>query len=201
MFSCSDVVIDFFYFSFSFFMINPKFYAMADCESSSNILQEILNDFASLMLGEQPPYKESVKILDGNNIWVVMADEFRRQFYSKKFKGDPSTLYVGDRFWNVRMDGLSDSCVFTHGWSDLVNDLVLDKRSTFVFTMARYKTFEVSVFNHQTSTEIQFKRVDLVVLDDSIYGDDEYNLLIASEHKQKLSTAETDVEQGVVGDC
>ncbi|KAJ0681398.1 hypothetical protein HanPI659440_Chr16g0635461 [Helianthus annuus] len=94
------------------------------------------------------------------------------------------------------MDGLSDSCVFTHGWSELVNDLVLDRRSTFVFAMAGYKTLEVFVFNHQTSTEIQFKKVDLVVLDDSSYGDDGYDLLIA-----KLSTAETDVEQGVVGDC
>ncbi|KAM0052503.1 putative transcription factor B3-Domain family [Helianthus debilis subsp. tardiflorus] len=104
-----------------------------------------------------------------------MADEFRRQFYGKNFNGCASTLYVGDRFWNVKMDGLSDSCVFTHGWSELVNDLVLDRRSTFVFSMTGYKTFEVSVFNHQTGTEIQFKK--------------------------KMSTAETDVEQGVVGDC
>ncbi|KAJ0734832.1 hypothetical protein HanPI659440_Chr11g0424891 [Helianthus annuus] len=59
------------------------------------------------------------------------------------------------------MDGLSDSWVFTHGWSKLV---------------------------------------ELVVLDDSIYGDDGYNLLIASEHKQKLRTDETDVDEGVVGD-
>ncbi|KAJ0792904.1 putative transcription factor B3-Domain family [Helianthus annuus] len=107
-----------------------------------------------------------------------MANEFRRQFYGKNFKGGASTLYVGDRFWNVKMDGLSDSCVFTHGWSELVNDLVLDSRSNFVFSMVGYKTFEVSVFNHQTGTEIQFKKVDLV----------------------KMSTVETDVEQGFVGD-
>ncbi|MFS7997063.1 putative transcription factor B3-Domain family [Helianthus anomalus] len=100
-------------------------------------------------------------------------------FTAKKFKGGASTLYVGDRFWNVKMDGLSDSCVFTHGWSELVNDLVLDRRSTFVFAMAGYKTFEVSLFNDQPGTEIQFKKVDLV----------------------NLSTVETDVEQGVVGDC
>ncbi|KAJ0528976.1 hypothetical protein HanLR1_Chr10g0350741 [Helianthus annuus] len=80
----------------------------------------------------------------------------------------------------------------------MVNDLALDRRSTFVFAMAGYKTFEVSVFNHQTGTEIQFKKVDLVVLDDSIYGDDGYDV---SEHKQKFSIAGTDGEQGVVVDC
>ncbi|MFS7906579.1 hypothetical protein Hanom_Chr01g00060941 [Helianthus anomalus] len=84
------------------------------------------------------------------------------------------------------MDGLSDSYVFTHGWSELVNDLVLDRWSTFVFSMAEYKTFEVSVFNHQTGTEIQFKKVDLVVLDDSIYGDDGYDLLIADIDDSKF---------------
>ncbi|KAJ0926087.1 hypothetical protein HanRHA438_Chr04g0167031 [Helianthus annuus] len=39
-------------------------------------------------------------------------------------------------------------------------------------------------------------KVDLVVLDDLIYGDDGYDLVIA-----KFSTARTDVEQGVVVDC
>ncbi|MFS7906566.1 hypothetical protein Hanom_Chr01g00060781 [Helianthus anomalus] len=62
--------------------------------------------------------------------------------------------------------------------------------------MFGYKTFEVSVFNHQTGTEIQFKKVDLVVLDDSIYVDDGYDLLVA-----KMSTVETDVDQRFVGDC
>ncbi|KAJ0557809.1 hypothetical protein HanRHA438_Chr07g0314201 [Helianthus annuus] len=78
------------------------------------------------------------------------------------------------------MDGLSDRCAFTDGWSELVNDLVLGRRSTFVFTMAGCKTFELSFFNHQTRTEIHFKKVELVVLDDSIYGDDGNDLLIAS---------------------
>ncbi|KAJ0799817.1 putative transcription factor B3-Domain family [Helianthus annuus] len=95
---------------------------------------------------------------------IVMADEFWRQFYGKNFKGGKSTLYLGDRFWNVKMGGLTDSCVFTHGCSEMVNDLALDRRSTFVFAMARYKTFELSVFNHQAGTEIQNNKVDLVVL-------------------------------------
>ena len=102
----------------------------------------------------------------------VMADEFWRQFYGKNFKGGQSTLYLGDRFWNVKMDGLTDSCVFTHGCSEMVNDLALDRRSIFVFSMVGNKIFELSVFNHQTSTQIQNNKVELVVLDDSIYGDD-----------------------------
>ncbi|KAJ0834682.1 putative DNA-binding pseudobarrel domain superfamily [Helianthus annuus] len=108
-----------------------------------------------------------------------MADEFWRQFYGKNFKGCQSTLYLRDRFWNIKMDRLTDSCVFTHGCSEMVNDLALDRRSTFVFAMAGYKTFKLSVFNHQTGTEIQNNKVDLVVLDDSIYGDDGYDLVIA----------------------
>ncbi|KAJ0781249.1 putative transcription factor B3-Domain family [Helianthus annuus] len=207
-----------------------------------------------MMWGEQPPYNESVKIVDGNNIWfvrlkrtalgpvlgdgftkvvrdsgitkndyllfqsfgsssffvsvfkscvhenyfiskikleddvIVMAHEFRRQFYGQNFKCGESTLYVGDRFWNVKMDGLSDSCVFTHGCSEMVNDLALDRRSTFVFAMAGYKTFELFVFNHQTSTKIQFKKVDSVVLDDSIYGGDGYDVVIADIDDSKFDT-------------
>ncbi|KAF5817518.1 hypothetical protein HanRHA438_Chr02g0055361 [Helianthus annuus] len=66
--------------------------------------------------------------------------------------------------------------------------------------MAGYETFEVSVFNHQTGTEIHFNKVQLVVLVDSIYGDDGHDLLIASEHKQKLRTDQADVDKGVVRD-
>ena len=109
----------------------------------------------------------------------VMADEFWRQFYGKNFKGGQSTLYLGDRFWNVKMDGLTDSCVFTHGCSEMVNDLALDRRSTFVFSLHGNKIFELSVFNHQTGTQIQNNRVELVVLDDSIYGDDGDDFFIA----------------------
>ncbi|KAM0021644.1 putative DNA-binding pseudobarrel domain superfamily [Helianthus debilis subsp. tardiflorus] len=146
-----------------------------------------------MMWGEHPPYNESVKIVDGNNIWfvrlektalgpvlgdgftkvvqdsgitkndyllfqsfgpssffvsvfksyvhencfiskikpeddvIVMDDEFWRQFYGKIFKGGESTLYVRDIFWNVKIDRLSDSCVFTHGCSEMVNDIALDR--------------------------------------------------------------------------
>ncbi|XP_022010586.1 uncharacterized protein LOC110919843 [Helianthus annuus] len=189
-------------------------------EEDDPIFLQIPNDFASMIWGDQPPYKDSVKIVDGNKLWfvrlkktdvgpvladgftkvvrdscirknnylmfqsfgqssfflmvfksfvhqycfiskitpdedvIVMADEFWRQFYGKIFKGGQSTLYLGDRFWNVKMDGLTDSCVFTHRCSEMVNDLALDRRSIFVFSMVGNKIFELSVFNHQTSTQI-----------------------------------------------
>ncbi|KAJ0914600.1 putative transcription factor B3-Domain family [Helianthus annuus] len=215
-------------------------------------LLQIPNDFASMIWGDQPPYKDSVKIVDGNKLWfvrlkktdvghvladgftkvvrdscirknnylmfqsfgqssfflmvfksfvhqycfiskitpdkdvIVMADEFWRQFYGKNFKGGQSTLYLGDRFWNVKMDGLTDSCVFTHGCSKMVNDLALDSRSIFVFSMVGNKNFELSIFNHQTSTQIQNNKVELVVLDDSIYGDDGDDLVIADIDDSKF---------------
>ncbi|KAM0060423.1 putative transcription factor B3-Domain family [Helianthus debilis subsp. tardiflorus] len=236
-------------------------------QEDDQIFLQIPNDFASMIWGDQPPYKDSVKIVDGNKLWfvrlkktdvghvladgftkvvrdscirknnyimfqtfgqssfflmvfksfvhqycfiskitpdkdvIVMADEFWRQFYGKNFKGGQSTLYLGDRFWNVKMDGLTDSCVFTHGCSKMVNDLALDNRSIFVFSMVGNKIFELSVFNHQTSTQIQNNKVELVVLDDSIYGDDGDDLVIASEHKEKCSTAETDFQESVVVEC
>ncbi|MFS7997923.1 hypothetical protein Hanom_Chr12g01147701 [Helianthus anomalus] len=151
------------------------------------------------MWGEQPPYGEFVMIVDGNNLWVVrlkrtglgplLGDGFTKVVRDSgtNFKGGATSLYVGDR--------LSDSCVSTHGWSELVNNLVLDKRSTFIFTMAGCKTFELSVFNHQTGTEIHIKKVELAVLDDSINGDDGYDLMIA-----KPRTDEADVDEGGVGD-
>ncbi|KAM0012040.1 putative transcription factor B3-Domain family [Helianthus debilis subsp. tardiflorus] len=140
-------------------------------------------------------------IQEDDQIFLVMADEFWRQFYGKNFKGGQSTLYLGDRFWNVKMDGLTDSCVFTHGCSKMVNDLALDSRSIFVFSMVENKIFELSVFNHQTSTQIQNNKVELVVLDDSIYGDDGDDLVIASEHKEKCSTAKTDFQESIVVEC
>ncbi|KAM0045730.1 putative transcription factor B3-Domain family [Helianthus debilis subsp. tardiflorus] len=163
-------------------------------QEDDQIFLQIPNDFASMIWGDQPPYKDSVKIVDGNKLWfvrlkktdvghvltdgftkvvqdscirknnylmfqsfgqssfflmvfksfvhqycfiskitpdkdvIVMADEFWRQFYGKNFKGGQSTLYLGDRFWNVKMDGLTDSCVFTHGCSKMSEHK--EKRST-----------------------------------------------------------------------
>ncbi|KAL9995637.1 hypothetical protein Hdeb2414_s0786g00946771 [Helianthus debilis subsp. tardiflorus] len=116
------------------------------------------------------------------------------------------------------MDGLTDSCVFTHGCSEMINDLALERRSTSVFSLHGNKIFEISVFNHQTGTQIQNNRMELVVLDDSIYGDDGDDFFIAvriihlhyylvinaslqSEHKEKCSSDGTDFQEGVVVEC
>ncbi|KAM0052822.1 hypothetical protein Hdeb2414_s0007g00252851 [Helianthus debilis subsp. tardiflorus] len=45
-----------------------------------------------------------------------------------------------------------------------------------------------------------FKKVDVVVLDDPIYGDDGFDLLLASEHKEKVITNGSDVDEDVGGD-
>ncbi|KAJ0874574.1 hypothetical protein HanPSC8_Chr11g0465881 [Helianthus annuus] len=83
----------------------------------------------------------------------------------------------------------------------MINDLALDRRSTFVFSLHGNKIFELFVFNHQTGTQIQNNRVELLVLDDSIYGDDGDDFLIASEHKEKCGSVGTDFQEGVVVEC
>ncbi|XP_035846641.1 uncharacterized protein LOC118492558 isoform X2 [Helianthus annuus] len=48
---------------------NPSFFKLI--EEDDPLFLQIHNDYASLMWGEQPPYKESVKIVDGNKLWLV----------------------------------------------------------------------------------------------------------------------------------
>ncbi|KAJ0624542.1 putative transcription factor B3-Domain family [Helianthus annuus] len=240
----------------------PSFLKLID--EDFPIFLELPNDFASMVWGDHPPYKDSVKIVDGDNIWfvrvkktdvgpvladgftklvrdtsvrkddylmfqtygptsfflmvfkscvhknmfiskinpqedvIVMADEFWREFYGKMFKGGQSTLYLGDRFWNVNMDGLTDRCVFSHGCSEMINELALDRRSTFVFSLHGNKIFEVSVFNHESGTQIQNNRVELVVLDDPIYVDDCDEFAIETACKEECIDAGTVIEEGVV---
>ncbi|KAM0007541.1 hypothetical protein Hdeb2414_s0138g00809801 [Helianthus debilis subsp. tardiflorus] len=40
-------------------------------EEDDPIFLQIPNDFASMMWGDRPPYKKSVKIVDGNKLWFV----------------------------------------------------------------------------------------------------------------------------------
>ncbi|KAJ0714903.1 putative transcription factor B3-Domain family [Helianthus annuus] len=126
--------------------------------------------------------------------FVLMPEKFWGQFYGSSYKGGLATVYIGDRFWNVKMEVLSDKCAFTDGWSNLITDLELDSRTTFIFTMAGYETFELSVFNHETGTQMYFKKVDVVVLDDPIYGDDGFDLLLA-----RVITNESDVDKDLCG--
>ncbi|MFS7994945.1 hypothetical protein Hanom_Chr12g01112081 [Helianthus anomalus] len=59
------------------------------------------------------------------------------------------------------------------------------------------KVFEVSVFNHETGTQILNNRVELVVLDDPIYVDlDEFAIETAC--KEECIDAGTVIEEGVV---
>ncbi|KAM0033424.1 putative transcription factor B3-Domain family [Helianthus debilis subsp. tardiflorus] len=159
-----------------------------------------LNIFKSCVLDNS--FITSIRLDDD---FILMSDKFWGQFYGSSYKGGSATLYVGDRFWNVKMEALSDKCAFTDGWSNLIRDLALDSRTTFIFTMAGYDTFQLSIFNHQTGTQMYFKKVDVVVLDDPIYGDHGFDLLLAYEHKEKLITNESDVDEhlagNIVGEC
>ncbi|KAJ0455930.1 putative transcription factor B3-Domain family [Helianthus annuus] len=137
-----------------------------------------------------------------DDTFIFLADKFWKDFYGERFKGGEATLYVGNRYWNVKMEGWPDISAFTDGFSKLIDDISLDTRYTMLFTSVGYKTFEVSIFNHLTFTEIYFKKVDVVVLDDSIYGDEGFDLLtaISSKHKEKHETNESHVEQDLSGD-
>ncbi|MFS7904811.1 putative DNA-binding pseudobarrel domain superfamily [Helianthus anomalus] len=61
-----------------------------------------------------------------------------------------TSIRVDDDFvvleWKMEM--LSDKCAFTDEWSNLITDLELESRTTFIFTMAGYEAFELSIFNH-----------------------------------------------------
>ena len=90
-----------------------------------------------------------------------------------------ATIYVGERFWNVMMKGWTDGCGFTDGWLKLIEEVPITVESWLVFTMIASKTFELSIFHSETGTEVSFKKADVVVLDDSVYGDDGFDLLAA----------------------
>ncbi|KAF5773848.1 hypothetical protein HanXRQr2_Chr13g0593331 [Helianthus annuus] len=66
--------------------------------------------------------------------------------------------------------------------------------------MVGYELLSCPFFNHETGTQMYFKKVDVVVLDDPIYGDDGFDLLLASEHKEKVITNESDVYEDLGGD-
>ncbi|KAM0027529.1 putative transcription factor B3-Domain family [Helianthus debilis subsp. tardiflorus] len=135
-----------------------------------------------------------------DDTFILLADKFWKNFYGERFKGGEATLYVGNRYWNVKMEGWPDRSAFTDGLSKLINDLSLDTRSTMLFTSVGYKTFEVSIFNHLIGTEIYFKKVEVVVLDNSVYGDEGFDLLTMSKHKEKHESKESRVEQRLSSD-
>ncbi|KAJ0571508.1 putative DNA-binding pseudobarrel domain superfamily, REM family [Helianthus annuus] len=110
-----------------------------------------------------------------------------------------ATIYVGERFWNVMMKGWTDGCGFTDGWLKLVEEVPIAVESWLVFTMIASKTFELSVFHPETGTKVFFKKVDVVVLDDSVNGDDGFDLLAAAKHKQVLDSGEVALDDDETG--
>ncbi|MFS8034547.1 hypothetical protein Hanom_Chr17g01582441 [Helianthus anomalus] len=77
---------------------------------------------------------------------------------------------MGDMYWNVKMEGWSNKSAFTDGLSKLIEDLAL------------------------VPSLLCCLQVEVVVLDDSICGDEGFDLLIA------LKTNESHVDEGVAGD-
>ncbi|KAJ0936761.1 putative DNA-binding pseudobarrel domain superfamily [Helianthus annuus] len=110
-----------------------------------------------------------------------------------------ATIYVGEMFWNVMMKGWTDGCGFTDGWSKLIEEVPIPVESWLVFTMIASKTFVLSVFHSETGTEVSFKKADVVVLDDSVYGDDGFDLLAAVKHKQLLDSGEVALDDEDAG--
>ncbi|KAJ0534137.1 hypothetical protein HanPSC8_Chr09g0371891 [Helianthus annuus] len=97
------------------------------------------------------------------------------------------------------MKGCTDGCGFTDGWLKVVEEVPLPLESWLVFTMIASKTFELFVFHPEIGTEICFKKVDVVVLDDSVYGDDGFDLLTVSTHKEVLDSGEVDLDDVEIG--
>ncbi|MFS7947624.1 hypothetical protein Hanom_Chr06g00550471 [Helianthus anomalus] len=89
-----------------------------------------------------------------------------------------ATIYVGERFWNVMLEGWTDGCGFTNGFLKVIEEVPIAVESWLVFTMMASKTFELSVFHPETETEVSFKKANVVVLDDLVYRDDGFNLLV-----------------------
>ncbi|KAM0039604.1 putative transcription factor B3-Domain family [Helianthus debilis subsp. tardiflorus] len=70
-------------------------------------------------------------------------------------------IYIGERFWNVKLEACSHCCCFKDGWRKLVEEVPLKNEPYLVFTMLDLKTFELSVFDAETGTEIVFKKDDV----------------------------------------
>ncbi|KAJ0604428.1 putative transcription factor B3-Domain family [Helianthus annuus] len=83
-----------------------------------------------------------------------MADKFFNEFYDQNFKGGMTKVYFGQRFWNVRLERSSEGGYFKAGWSKVVEEVPLDTEYFLVFTRLDSMTFDVSVFDPDTGTEV-----------------------------------------------
>ncbi|KAM0049425.1 putative transcription factor B3-Domain family [Helianthus debilis subsp. tardiflorus] len=64
----------------------------------------------------------------------LMPEKFWNDFYGKNYKDEMARVYVGQRFWNVKMEGWSDCCCFTDGWLKVVEEVPLKNEPHLVFT-------------------------------------------------------------------
>ncbi|KAF5797651.1 putative transcription factor B3-Domain family [Helianthus annuus] len=167
-------------------------------------------DFATGLWGDKVPYCKTVQIRDGDTLrmvrirkrngepvftdgWIMLVRDHGLKYKDavlikavgpQNFKGGMATVYFGDRFWNVKMDGWSDCSCLTAAWRRVVEEVPLNDEYFLVFTSIYSKTFDVSVFDPDTGTEVFLKKVEVVVLDHSIYGNESLDL---------FSTANADV--------
>ncbi|KAJ0918717.1 putative transcription factor B3-Domain family [Helianthus annuus] len=93
---------------------------------------------------------------------TLMPDKFWNNFYGKNYKGEMARVYVGQRFWNVKLEASSHCCCFKDGWLKLVEEVPLENEPYLVFTMIDLKTFELSVFDPESGTEMVLKKDDVV---------------------------------------
>ncbi|MFS7989083.1 putative transcription factor B3-Domain family [Helianthus anomalus] len=90
----------------------------------------------------------------------LMADNFFNKFYDKNIKGGMAKVYFGERFWNVRLEGTSEGGYFKAGWRKVVEEVPQDNDYFLVFTRLDSKTFDVSVFDPNTGTEVFLKKLN-----------------------------------------
>ncbi|XP_021986055.1 uncharacterized protein LOC110882312 isoform X1 [Helianthus annuus] len=88
----------------------------------------------------------------------VMPDKFYHDFYGNNFKGGMAKVYFGERFWNVRLEGGSDGGYFKDGWRKVVEEVPIDNDYFLVFTSLDSVSFDVSVFDPDTGTEVFLKK-------------------------------------------
>ncbi|KAJ0844980.1 hypothetical protein HanRHA438_Chr15g0708441 [Helianthus annuus] len=100
-----------------------------------------------------------------DDTFIFLADKFWKDFYGERFKGGEATLYVGNRYWNVKMEGWPDISAFTDGFSKLIDDISLDTRYTMLFTSVGYKTFESK---HKEKHETNESHVEQDLSGDSV---------------------------------
>ncbi|XP_022011064.1 uncharacterized protein LOC110910772 [Helianthus annuus] len=67
----------------------------------------------------------------------LMPHTFWKNFYGKNYKGEMARVYIGERFWNVKLEACSHCCCFKDGWRKLVEEVPLENECAFgcMFTL------------------------------------------------------------------